>query len=178
MPGGLLNIISYGNQNVFLNGNPSKTFFKFVYAKYTNFGLQKFRIDFEGLKELRLNEPSEFIFKVPRYAELLMDTYFSVTLPNIWSPIYPPSSLTETWKPYEFKWIENVGSECIKEVKIMVGGHIIQQYSGSYIKTLYERDGLGKRDMFNQMTGNVPAMYDPSNDNGRKNKYPSHILYN
>ena len=28
MPGGLLNIIAYGNQNVFLHGNPDKTFFK------------------------------------------------------------------------------------------------------------------------------------------------------
>ena len=41
MPGGLLNIVAYGNQNIILNGNPSKTFYKCVYAKYTNFGLQK-----------------------------------------------------------------------------------------------------------------------------------------
>lgn len=26
MPGGLLNLVSYGNQNIILNGNPSKTF--------------------------------------------------------------------------------------------------------------------------------------------------------
>ena len=55
MGGGLLNIISYGNQNVILNGNPSKTFFKTVYSKYTNFGMQKFRIDYEGLRSLKLN---------------------------------------------------------------------------------------------------------------------------
>ncbi len=40
MPGGLLNLISSGNQNIYLNGNPSKTFFKTKYAKYTNFGMQ------------------------------------------------------------------------------------------------------------------------------------------
>ena len=49
MPG-LLNIVAYGNQNVFLNDNPSKTF-KCVYAKYTNFGIQKFRVDYSGLRE-------------------------------------------------------------------------------------------------------------------------------
>ena len=54
MPGGLLNLVSYGSQNVILNGNPSKTFFKCAYAKYTNFGLQKFRIDFDGLRNLRM----------------------------------------------------------------------------------------------------------------------------
>ena len=48
MPGGLLNLIAVGNQNVILNGNPTKTFFKSTYSKYTNFGLQKFRIDFIG----------------------------------------------------------------------------------------------------------------------------------
>ena len=42
MPGGLLNIIAFGNSNIILNGNPTKTFFKTVYAKYTNFGMQKF----------------------------------------------------------------------------------------------------------------------------------------
>ena len=49
MPGGLLNLVSLGNQNIILNGNPSKTMFKCKYAKYTNFGLQKFRIDFDVL---------------------------------------------------------------------------------------------------------------------------------
>ena len=75
MPGGLLNIVAYGNQNVILNGNPSKTFFKAVYAKYTNFGMQKFRIDFNGQRNLRLNEESKFTFRMPRYAELLLDSY-------------------------------------------------------------------------------------------------------
>ena len=28
MPGGLLNLVAYGNMNFILNGNPSKTFFK------------------------------------------------------------------------------------------------------------------------------------------------------
>ena len=60
MAGGLLNLVSYGNQNVILNGNPTKTFFKSTYAKYTNFGMQKFRIDYDGQRDLRLSEPSIF----------------------------------------------------------------------------------------------------------------------
>ena len=52
MPGGLLNLIAVGNQNVILNGNPTKTFFKATYSKYTNFGLQKFRIDYIGLRTI------------------------------------------------------------------------------------------------------------------------------
>ena len=90
MAGGLLNIVSVGNNNVFLTGNPTKTFFNVTYSKYTNFGLQKFRIDYNGQRELRLNEPSTFSFKMPRYAELLMDTYIVLTLPDIYSPIHNP----------------------------------------------------------------------------------------
>ena len=73
MAGGLLNIISEGNNSVILTGNPSKTFFKVKYSKYTNFGLQKFRLDYDGTRDLRLSEESTFKFKIKRYAELLID---------------------------------------------------------------------------------------------------------
>ena len=69
MAGGLLNLISNGNNNIILTGNPTKTFFKVTYAKYTNFGLQKFRIDFDGTRDLRLNQDSVFSFKMPRHAD-------------------------------------------------------------------------------------------------------------
>ena len=117
MAGGLLNIISSGNNNVFLTGNPCKTFFKVAYVKYTNFGLQKFRIDYNGLRELRPSEDSTFTFKIPRYADLLMDTYIVVTLPDIWSPVYSPCDETSgRWAPYDFKWIKDIGTQMIKEV--------------------------------------------------------------
>ena len=61
MPGGLLNIVAYGNQNIILTGNPSKTFFKFTYAKYTNFGLQKFRIDMQGQRVLNISMNQNFL---------------------------------------------------------------------------------------------------------------------
>ena len=176
MPGGLLNLISYGNQNIFLNGNPSKTMFKCKYAKYTNFGLQKFRIDFDGLRTLRLNESSQFKFRILRYAELLMDTYLVVTLPNIWSPILPPSSVPGQgqWRPYEFKWIKNLGTQMIKEVRFSIGGQIIQRFSGDYLQNLVERDfEESKKQLYYNMTGNVPELNDPGNSGTRSNVYPS-----
>ena len=83
MPGGLLNLVTKGQSNIILNENPQKSFFKSSYKKYTNFGLQKFRIDFDGTKTLRLNSESTFEFTFPRYADLLMGTYLVMTLPNI-----------------------------------------------------------------------------------------------
>jgi len=174
MPGGLLNLVSYGNQNIILNGNPSKTMFKFVYAKYTNFGLQKFRLDFDGARTLRLNESSTFDFKIPRYADLLMDTYLVVTLPTIWSPILPPKDCIGEWLPYEFKWIDNLGSQMIKQVRFIVGGQTIQQFSGQYLYNLVERDfSETKKNVYYNMTGNVAELNDPANSGTRKNVYPS-----
>ena len=139
MPGGLLNLVSEGQQNIILNGNPSKTFFKRTYSKYTNFGLQKFRVEFEGSTTLRLNEESSFIFKIPRYADLLMDCYLSIDLPNIWSPMLPSQALNNTnWLPYEFKWIENIGVQMIKQITINCGNQKLQEFSGEYLLSLIQ----------------------------------------
>ena len=184
MAGGLLNIVALGNNNLFLTGNPSKTFFKVTYCKYSNFGLQKFRLDYNGLRDLRLTEDSTFTFKVPRYAELLMDTYIVVTMPDIWSPIHHPikGALDGTdfrWAPYDFKWIENLGTNMIKEITITCGSLTIQKYTGEYLKMMVERDFTSeKKELFNQMTGHVPEMNNPANSYTRANSYPSAMYSN
>jgi hypothetical protein len=174
MPGGLLNIISYGSQNIIINGNPSKTFFKCVYAKYTNFGLQNIRIDFNGQRILKLNESSTFSFKIPRNAELLLDTYLVFNLPDIWSPIKPPLFVGDVWKPYEFEWIEDIGTNIIETVQLSIGGQLIQQFSGAYIKNFVERDfPQSKKEQFYKMTGNTSELNNPSIAFSRYNKYPN-----
>jgi Major capsid protein N-terminus/Large eukaryotic DNA virus major capsid protein len=175
MPGGLLNIVSEGNNNVILNGNPTKTFFNVTYSKYTNFGLQKFRLDYEGTRDLRTSTPSQFKFKIKRYAELLMDTYLVINLPDIWSPFHEPTVNTgNVWVPYDFKWIKNLGTQIIKEVLITCGSVTIQKYTGDYLQAMVDRDFSGiKKNLFNNMSGNVPELNDPANAYGRSNAYPS-----
>jgi hypothetical protein len=175
MPGGLMQLASEGQQNIILNGNPSKTFFKSTYSKYTNFGLQKFRVDFDGTKTLRLTEESNFTFKIPRYADLLMDCYLSVELPNIWSPIVPPTNENnQTWVPYEFKWIEYIGAQMISKITITCGNQTIQEYSGSYLLNSVFRDfSESKKNLFYQMIGHVPELYNPANSGSRVNSYPN-----
>ena len=178
MTGGLLNIVSYGNQNVILNSNPKKSFFKTTYAKYTNFGMQKFRIDFTGQRNLRMSEESRFTFTVPRYAELLMDTYLVVTLPTIWSPIYPPIACDDVWHPYEFRWIENLGTQMIKEITFSVGGQTLQRVTGKYLLAQVQRDLNGtKRFLYDSMTGSTAELNDPANFSGRNGTYPN-VYYN
>lgn len=175
MPGGLLNLVSYGNQNIHLNGNPTKTFFKCTYAKYSNFGLQKFRLDFDGQRDLRLSESSTFSFKVPRYADLLMDAYLCINIPNIWSPIhYYKNSAEAIWTPYEFRWIKHLGTMMVEEVQFTIGGQVIQKFSGDYLHNMMERDfSIAKKELFDRMTANVPEVYDPANAFSRLGNYPN-----
>ena len=188
MPGGLLNIISVGNANLFLTGNPSKTFFKVTYSKYTNFGLQKFRMDFDGSRELRLTESSKFTFKMKRYGDLLMDTYLVLNLPDIWSPIWAANNDSDSpyytnnqYSPYDFKWIENLGAQMIEEVEIICGSQVIQKYSGQYLHAMVSRDFTNeKKNLFDAMSGNVPELNNPGNNPYRaftspykENTYPS-----
>jgi len=171
-----MNLVSVGQQNIILNGNPSKTFFKSTYAQYTNFGLQKFRVDFEGSKTLRLQEESTFTFKIPRYADLLMDCYLSVALPSIWSPILPPQAdaTTQQWAPYEFKWIENLGAKMISKISITCGNYTLQEYSGDYLLSAVQRDFSGvKKQLFDTMSGNTAELNNPGNSGSRVNSYPN-----
>jgi len=182
MAGGLLNLVSLGQQNVILNGNPSKTFWKATYAKYTNFGKQNFRLDYEGTPTLNLTSESIFIFKVKRYADLLMDCYLSFELPNIWSPILPPREITNPdgtisytdWAPYEFKWIDNLGAQMISKITVNCGNQKLQEFSGQYLLSAVQRDYTGtKLALFDKMIGNVPEINNPANSGSYVNSYPN-----
>jgi len=182
MAGGLMNLVSQGQQNIILNGNPSKTFWKATYQKYTNFGLQKFRLDYSGSTFLRLTEESTYTFKVSRYGDLLMDTFLTINLPNIWSPILSPQQIVNqdgtigytNWAPYEFKWIENIGSQMITKISVNCGNQKLQEFSGQYLLSMVQRDfSADKKALFNEMTGNIPQLNNPGNYGARVNSYPN-----
>jgi hypothetical protein len=174
MSGGLLNLVSQGQENIILNNNPKLSFFKKGYKKYTNFGKQNFRLDYEGTPTLSLTTSSTFVFEVKRYGDLLMDTFISINLPTIWSPIMPPQQIIQPdgsiiytdWSPYQFQWIENLGSQIIEKVSISCGGQKLQEYSGRYILASAQRDfSAEKMLLFDEMTGNIPELNSPSDYN-------------
>jgi len=176
MPGGLLQLVAYGQANVILTGNPKKTFFKATYKTYTPFGLQRFRLDYEGQRTLSFDNDVEMDFKVNRYADMLWDTYVVVNLPNIWSPIYFRDDVSGNYVPYEFQWTTNLGFAMIRRVTIHSGGSILAQYSGEWMINAVRRDEGGKRVLLGRMTGNEkyrPDLIDPAVYFG--GKYPNAI---
>ncbi len=176
MAGGLLNLVSGGTQSEIVYGNPQKTYWTSTYKQITNFGIQNFRLDFEGQRKLQLTTDSIYTFKVRRYAELLTTTYLVMDIPDIYSPIYAKlTGSTHAYFPYEFKWIKNLGAMMIRSVKFMIGGSLIQSMSGEDIVALANRD-LTKttKAKWDEMVGNTPHLYNPASMHG--NLYP-HAAY-
>ena len=48
MGGGLMQLVAYGAQDIYLTGNPQITFFKVVYRRHTNFAMESIVQNFEG----------------------------------------------------------------------------------------------------------------------------------
>ena len=176
MVGGLMSLSSYGSENIILTGNPTKTMFKAVYHKYTNFGMQRFRLDYEGLRNLSFTQESTLKFTVKRYGDMVGDTYIVINLPDVWSPFFTENADfgVPTATPYEFRWIENLGVQMIRNIAISAGGSKLQEYPGEYLYCMIQRDyNNGKKDLWDKMIGNIPELNDPANANGNINTYPN-----
>ena len=48
MGGGLMQLVAYGAQDVYLTGNPQITFWKVTYRRYTNFAIESIEQTFNG----------------------------------------------------------------------------------------------------------------------------------
>ena len=58
MPGGgLLALVSYGSQNVILNGNPEYTHFYKVFKRHSHFAVESATIPLDGPNELFYDQP-------------------------------------------------------------------------------------------------------------------------
>src|SRR5471030_2982947 len=79
MPGGLMQIATYGSQDLFLTGTPEITFFKVVYRRHRNFSMESIKVTFD--------DPVDFggtsSVKIPKVGDLMHKTYLEVTLPEI-----------------------------------------------------------------------------------------------
>ena len=51
MGGGLIQLVAYGAQHMYLTGNPQITFFKVVYRRHTNFAIESIKQLFTGTQD-------------------------------------------------------------------------------------------------------------------------------
>lgn len=120
MTGGLMQLIAYGAQDVYLTGNPMITFFKSVYRRHTNFAMESVNQFFNGVPDFG----RDVSCVISRTGDLISGIYLEATLPSI--------SGIETANVAE-RWTENVGHHLIKSVEIDIGGQLIDQHYGDWL---------------------------------------------
>ena len=174
MPGGLMQLVGKGAQDVLITGNPSFTYFRSMYKRHTDFAMEHFQLYF-NYSELSLPSSGNITLKtkVDRNAQLLHDCYLSVTIPDIYSPIN-----TSTSRGYDFQWVKNLGYNMINYVAVTINGSEIVRHTGEWMK-LYAalKFDKNKKDVLNTMVGNTVDLYDPANAYDRLNQYPT-AIYN
>jgi len=132
MGGGLLQLVAYGAQDVYLTGNPQITFFKVVYRRHTNFAIEAIAQTFNGTPAYG----NRVTCQISRNGDLIHRMYLSLLVPND----------TSVCAGYGLRIIDNV--------EIEIGGQKIDKH---YSHWLYIWNELSlpksKRDGYNKMVG-------------------------
>lgn len=78
MPGGLLNIISIGDSDLYLTASPQITYFKTTYRRHTNFARETIQIP---INNINFDTSSEII--IPHIGDLVYKIFIEIDLPEI-----------------------------------------------------------------------------------------------
>ena len=139
MGGGLLQLVAYGAQDVYLTGNPQITFFKVVYRRHTNFAMEAIAQTFSGIP----NYGNTVYCQISRNGDLIHRTYLEVGINTTANSISGIES-----------YVNYLGLRLLKAVSIEIGG---QQIDKHYSDWLYIWNELslprGKRYAYDTMVG-------------------------
>ena len=145
MGGGLLQLVAYGAQDVYLTGNPQITFFKVVYRRHTNFAIEAIQQTFNGT----VGYGQTVNCQISRNGDLINRVYLQVALPKI-TGIEGLNAFNNVGARY----VNYIGLRLIKSVLIEIGG---QQIDKHYSDWLYIWNELslprGKRYGYDTMVG-------------------------
>ena len=121
MGGGLLQLVAYGAQDVYLTGNPQITFFKVVYRRHTNFSIESIRQSFSG----NFNFGNRVTSQISRNGDLVSKMILEVDLPQLQN--IPTNVWTDNTSQ---RYVNYIGLRLIKSVELEIGGQKIdKQYS-------------------------------------------------
>ena len=141
MGGGLLQLVAYGAQDVYLTGNPQITFFKVVYRRHTNFAMEAIQQTFSGLPDYG----NTVYCQISRNGDLIHRTYLEVGIKATTATMAATPTLS---------YVNYLGLRLLKSVSIEIGG---QQIDKHYSDWLYIWNELslprGKRYAYDTMIG-------------------------
>ena len=146
--GGLMQLVAYGAQDVYLTGNPQITFFKVVYRRHTNFAMEAIENPWNGAP----NFGKQVTCTIQRNGDLIYRMYLQATLPSV-------SLLASDGSGAQFRWLNWVGHNLIDWVELQIGGQRIDKHYGQWLHIWNElTQEAGKQAGYAKMVGNIPQL--------------------
>jgi hypothetical protein len=124
MGGGLMQLVAYGAQDIYLTGNPQITFFKVVYRRHTNFSMESIEQTFNGTAAF----DSAVDCTIARNGDLIHKMYIE----------YSPSAVLTTSGGGAKNVHANVGHTLLKEMELEIGGQRIDKHYSHWLTTWNE----------------------------------------
>ena len=129
MGGGLMQLVAYGAQDVYLTGNPQITFWKVTYRRYTNFSIESIEQTFNGQADFG----RRVTCIISRNGDLAYRTYLQVTLPEINQLMGNSASLSSGAYSVYARWLDFPGEQLIAQVEVEIGGQRIDRQYGDWM---------------------------------------------
>jgi uncharacterized protein YaaR (DUF327 family) len=169
MGGGLLQLVAYGAQDVYLTGNPQITFFKVVYRRHTNFALESIQQTFNGTPGFN----NKIVCTVSRNGDLINRAYIEIELKTLTDKIKENgeiisgnAELLDTYQNYK----NYVGLILLKNVSIEIGGQQIDKHYSEWMYIWNELSlPVGKKEGYKKMVGSDGLLLS-SKENKESNK--------
>ena len=159
MGGGLMQLVAYGAQDVYLTGNPQITFWKVTYRRHTNFAMESIEQTFNGQADFGRRVQCT----ISRNGDLAYRTYLQVTLPEIGQDsCCNPKDCAKVYA----RWLDYPGEQLISMVEVEIGGQRIDRQYGDWMHiwnqlTLTAEQERGYNKMVGQTT-QLTYLIDPS----------------
>jgi hypothetical protein len=119
MGGGLMQLVAYGAQDIYLTGNPQITFFKVVYRRHTNFSMEAIEQTWNGSDAAN----SRVTATISRNGDLVHRMYLEVSIGD-----GATGGNTD----------DNYGTQLINNVVCEIGGQQIDKHYGHWMETWFE----------------------------------------
>ena len=144
MGGGLMQLVAYGAQDIYLTGNPQITFFKVVYRRHTNFSMESIEQNFNGTAGFGRKVQCT----VSRNGDLVHRVYLQVKVPAVTAA-----------NTSSFRWLNWLGHVLVKNVEVEIGGQRIDKHYGDWLHIWNElTQTAGHQAGYANMVGNVPRL--------------------
>ena len=155
MGGGLMQLVAYGAQDVYLTGNPQITFWKVTYRRYTNFAIESIEQTFNGQADFGRRVQCT----ISRNGDLAYRTYLQVTLPEINQYMGGAACATNPCGSVYARWLDFPGEQLIAQVEVEIGGQRIDRQYGDWMHIWNQLTmSAGQEKGYYKMIGNTTQL--------------------